>query len=118
MKRVEYKLFRTGRDLKVGVSMKQMITKAAGEKVKVKLDFYNYFNKDDRFLLTFNDVNIITDLGLTVSDVDYSSNRYVELYISGGNSEVTYEVDVIIMLSDGQSWTTKLSIFIGYENGY
>lgn len=118
MKRVEYKLFRTGRDIAVGGNMKQMITKAAEEKIKVKLDFYNYFNKDDRFLLIFNDVNIIVDTGLIITDIDYSSNRYVEFYISGGVNEVIYATDIIIMLNDGQSWKAQLSVFIGYENSY
>lgn len=118
MRRVEHSLFRTGRDLKVGDKMKHMMTKTAEENVKVKLDFYSYFNKDDRFLLNFDDVNILTDSGLSVSDLDFSSNRYVEFKISGGIFDDNYDVDVIVMLSDKQVWKARLSLYIGFESGY
>jgi len=111
------KLYRGNVDILADKNMRVSITKTQEENRKIVLDFYNYFNKNDRFLLKITDVNIVFDEGLLIKNISQLDDRYVLFQISGGLPEQSYEVDVIIMLSDEQVWKARLIVFIGYETG-
>lgn len=117
MKVSSIKLYRTRVDILADSKMKINVTKAQEENRKIVLDFYNYFNTEDRFILEFVDVNIFADTGLIINDIEYSDNRNVSFKVSGGLPENSYDVDVIVVLNDGQTWKSRLSFFIGFETG-
>jgi len=111
------KFYRTKIDILMDASMKVNITKAQEENRKIELDFYNYFNKNDRFILKFIDINIFADTGLVITKIMNINDRSISFMIAGGLPEKSYDIDVVIMLNDGQVWKGRLVIFIGMETG-
>lgn len=120
MKNVVIKSSKPLRHISAKENIMELINKTASEKVKFTVDFYSYFNENDRKILKISDSFIINDTGILITEIYSYEERFVSFVVSEGIHKSKYRIDVIVIMSDGQEWVSQLVLFVdnNIDNGF
>ena len=112
MKNVVIKSVKPLRHISAKENIMEAINKTVSEKVKFTVDFYSYFNENDRKVLKIIDSFVVNDTGILVTEIHPYDERFVSFVVSEGVHKVQYRIDVIVVMSDGQEWVSQLLLYV------